>query len=70
MLHFRHSVLVHAEWLRDRFLFEQRRPGTSGRFSLRARVSGRLRRKSGAGARKEQVFMTRSCAEHVKLLRE
>jgi hypothetical protein len=42
MLHFRHSVLVHAEWLRDRFLFEQRRPGTSGRFSLRARVPGRL----------------------------
>ncbi len=42
MLHFRHSVLVHAEWLRDRFLFEKRRPGTSGRFSLRARVSGRL----------------------------
>ena len=42
MLHFRHSVLVHAEQLRDRFLFEQRRPGTSGRFSLSTRVSGRL----------------------------
>jgi hypothetical protein len=42
MLHFRHSVLVHAERLRERFLFEQRRPGTSGRFSLRTRVSGRL----------------------------
>jgi hypothetical protein len=42
MLHFRHSVLVHAEQLRDRLLFEQRRLGTSGRFSLRTRVSGCL----------------------------
>jgi putative transposase len=29
-----------------------------------------LRRKSEAGARKEQVFVTRSRGEHVKLLRE
>ena len=42
MLHFRHSVLIYTERLRDRVLFEQRRPGTSRRFSLRTRVSGRL----------------------------
>ncbi len=42
MLHFRHSVLIYTERLRDRLLFEQRRPGTSRRFSLRTRVSGRL----------------------------
>ena len=42
MLHFRHSVLVHAERLRDRILFEQRRPGTSRRIFLRTGVSGRL----------------------------
>jgi hypothetical protein len=42
MLHFRHSVLVHAERLRDTILFEQRRPGTSRRIFLRTGVSGRL----------------------------
>jgi HEPN/Toprim N-terminal domain 1 len=34
------------------------------------RMEEGLCRKSGAGARKEQVFTARSCTEHVKLLSE
>jgi hypothetical protein len=51
-------------------------PGRIERLSAKAQdverepAPDRLRRNSGAGARKEQVFITRLCGEHVKLLRE